>query len=1377
MHPARDAKLRLAHHIIHPEDRELALQYHEQRMRGNLSKRGYQLRILTKDGTVKWLRHNVSTIWWEDRPAGLGLLTDITEQRLMEENLRRARDELEIRVEERTVALKQANEKLLLEISERRRMEDATKVEKRKFETLCDEAPFAMMLIDQEGTFEYVNPKFKDMFGYDLADVCNGREWFGKAFPDPSYRHKVINVWVDDIRTHKAGELRPRIFVVTCRDGTRKTISFGSVQLPSGQHLVTCEDITERKRAEENLRLSESAYRTLAQNIPGIVYRAHLTDPPRTEFFNNAVESITGFSEEELRTGEVCSIDPLIQPEDRLRVIEKVKQALVGNMPLEMEYRIIHKNGGIKHLVDYGRPIRGTDGSEVHIDGVIFDITDRKQAEEALRESEEKFSKLFQNSPDAITLTELTGNKLVDVNENYTRISGYSREESIGRTTIELGLDPDDRNKFITALKEKGRVLGFEAPFKTKAGKIIICSISGDLIEIQGKQYLLGVVRDETERKRVEEALQASEHRYSAFLNSTTDLAFIKDEESRYVVVNKANQDFFGKAEHEIIGKTDFELMPAHAAENCRTSDLEALRHGGIVFAEEEIGGRAFETKKFPVPLMNGKTGVGGLIREVTERKRAEEALRQSEEKHRLVVDKAQEGILISQEGMIRFVNPKALEILACSEQELFSMPFTEFIHPDDREMVYSRYVRRLKGEQFQSRYSVRILTRDRAVKWVESDATTITWQGSPAALVFLNDVTERVRMEQALKESEERYRSLVEESFDGMFILKGSKIVFANSRLHQMLGYSPGELEGLDYWTIYHPDYWELTRERATARMRGENVVSQYEVKLQRKDGTGFDGELSARAVQVKGEPGVLVWVRDISERKSSEEAQRLLATAVAQAAEAIVVTDAEGKIQYVNPAFETITGYTRKEVIGQHTGLLKSGEHDQMFYRNLWETIKRGEVWTGHFINKRKDGRLYQEDSTISPVRDSNGKIVNFVAVKRDITEHLQLSAQLLQAQKMEAIGTLAGGIAHDFNNLLQVTLGYSELLLAEKRENDPEYADLQKIFSAAKSGAELVKSLLTFSRKVETKPIPLNLNRQVIQVEKLLRRTIPKMIEIELDLSDDLAEVSADPTQVEQILMNLAVNARDAMPDRGGLTIITKNATLDQEYCKVHVGAKPGEYVMLSVSDTGHGMEKAAIEHIFEPFYTTKEMGRGTGLGLAMVYGIVKQHDGHITCYSELGHGTIFNVYFPAIERQLEPDLEESSVMPAFGTETILLVNDEEFVRDLGSRILSKAGYNVLTATNGREALDIFEKERTRIALVILDLIMPEIGGKECLEELRRIDPQLKVLIASGLSDAASVRESIRIGAKGFMYKPFKSRELLRQVRKVLDEVPTV
>jgi two-component system, cell cycle sensor histidine kinase and response regulator CckA len=315
-------------------------------------------------------------------------------------------------------------------------------------------------------------------------------------------------------------------------------------------------------------------------------------------------------------------------------------------------------------------------------------------------------------------------------------------------------------------------------------------------------------------------------------------------------------------------------------------------------------------------------------------------------------------------------------------------------------------------------------------------------------------------------------------------------------------------------------------------------------------------------------------------------------------------------------------------------------------------------------------------------------------------------------------------------------------------------------------------MVRRLLTFSRKVESKPIPLNFNRSIVHVEKLLRRTIPKMIDIQLDLSDDLAEVHADPTQVEQVLMNLAVNARDAMPDGGKLTISTRNVSLDEEYCRVHAGAKPGEYVVLTVSDTGHGMDKATIDHIFEPFYTTKELGRGTGLGLAMVYGIVKQHGGYIGCYSEVKHGTTFNIYLHAIERQVGPEVEKIEVMPAFGTETILLVDDEEFVRDLGARILSKAGYKVLAATNGKEALDLFEKERTQISLVILDMIMPQMGGKACLKELLRIDPQAKVLIATGLSAYPSQRESVEMGTRGLVSKPFTFKELLRAVRDTLD-----
>ena len=587
------------------------------------------------------------------------------------------------------------------------------------------------------------------------------------------------------------------------------------------------------------------------------------------------------------------------------------------------------------------------------------------------------------------------------------------------------------------------------------------------------------------------------------------------------------------------------------------------------------------------------------------------------------------------------------------------------------------------------------------------------------------------------------------------------------------MLGYSQGELEGMDHWVIYHPEYQEIARERAMARMRYEDVEPQYEVKLQRRDGSTFDGEISARAVKVKGEPGVQVWVRDVSKRKRSEEAQRRLAAAVEQAAETVEITDPQGTIVYVNPSFERTTGYSREAAVGNNPRILKSGHHDDEFYKRMWDTITNGKIWTGHFINKKKDGTLFEEDVSISPVKDYSGEIVNYVAVKRDVTREVSLQRQLLQAQKMEAVGTLAGGIAHDFNNILQVALGYSELLLTGKSGKDPDYDDLQKIHLAARSGADLVRNLLTFSRKVEPRPVPMDLNNQVRNIEKLLHRVIPRMIDIRLELAVDLKRTNGDPGQIEQIIMNLAVNARDAMGEKGSLTIRTEDVTLDEEYCRLYVEAQPGDHVLLSVSDTGHGMDRDTLQHIFEPFYTTKEIGRGTGLGLAMVYGIVKQHGGHINCYSEVRKGTTFRVYLPAILSEPEDVAESVAEMPAFGTETLLLVDDEASVRGLGQRILTKSGYTVLIAANGEEALTLYTQKKKQVSLVILDLIMPSMGGKDCLHELLKIDPAVKVLIASGYAADETTRECVRLGAKGFVAKPFRLKDLLRQVRKTLDE----
>ncbi len=510
----------------------------------------------------------------------------------------------------------------------------------------------------------------------------------------------------------------------------------------------------------------------------------------------------------------------------------------------------------------------------------------------------------------------------------------------------------------------------------------------------------------------------------------------------------------------------------------------------------------------------------------------------------------------------------------------------------------------------------------------------------------------------------------------------------------------------------------------------------------------------------------------RVIMEKEKAIYATARLATAIEQSAEAIVITSVDGTIVYVNPAFERITGYSYNESIGSKPSILKSGLHDSSFYSSMWRTITSGAVWKGHIVNRKKDGSLYEEEVTISPVKEDSGTIVNYVAVKRDVTMEVSLHKQLQQAQKMEAIGILAGGVAHDFNNLLQIVAGFSELLLLEKSENTSEYDDLMKIHQAARNGADLVRGLLTFSRRVEPEFVPLNINNNIVQIIKMLERTFPKMIDIRTDLAPDLREINADTTQIEQVLMNLALNARDAMPEGGTLTLETRNVAFDETWCSRHIGFSPGEYVQMIVSDTGNGMSRETTEHIFEPFFTTKHPGSGTGLGLAIVYGIIQQHNGCIRCDSKPGKGTAFEIYFKAIEGIVKPEGAEIDVVSvAKGDGTLLLVDDEEPIRILGNRILREAGYKVLLAKNGREALELFRSEREHISLVILDLSMPAMDGRNCLKELISIDRRVKILIMSGYMDDITAEECINLGAAAFIGKPFRYNELLQQVHSLL------
>jgi PAS domain S-box-containing protein len=405
-------------------------------------------------------------------------------------------------------------------------------------------------------------------------------------------------------------------------------------------------------------------------------------------------------------------------------------------------------------------------------------------------------------------------------------------------------------------------------------------------------------------------------------------------------------------------------------------------------------------------------------------------------------------------------------------------------------------------------------------------------------------------------------------------------------------------------------------------------------ELRFMRKDSTQFWARMEIVATQnvVEGAPIYRVALRDITQHKQAEAERELLMTAIEQTDECVVITDSRGTIQYVNPVFERRTGYTRQEATGQNPRILKSGQQDKAFYHDLWKTISSGRVWQGRLINKRKNGSLYTEEVSISPVLDTTRRIVNYVAVKRDITEHLHLSNQFQQAQKMESVALLAGGVAHDFNNMLGIILGYTELSLRAVDPVSPIFADLEEIQKAATRSAILTRQLLAFARKQTVAPEVIDLNETAEGMLKMLRRIVGEDINLTWIPETGLWSVKIDPSQVDQILANLCVNAQDAIAGVGKIIVETKNCSFDAEYCSVHPDFVPGEYVKITVSDNGCGMDKLTLPRIFEPFFTTKGAGEGTGLGLASVYSAVQQNKGFINVYSEPGQGTTFTVYLP-------------------------------------------------------------------------------------------------------------------------------------------------
>jgi PAS domain S-box-containing protein len=638
---------------------------------------------------------------------------------------------------------------------------------------------------------------------------------------------------------------------------------------------------------------------------------------------------------------------------------------------------------------------------------------------------------------------------------------------------------------------------------------------------------------------------------------------------------------------------------------------------------------------------------------------------------------------------------------------------------------------------------------------------------GVPHLLTVVRNTTKRREAEEALRTSEERYRTLVEQTADGVLLLdRDGRIVDTNPAMGELLGRSTDELRGT-LWRGYvdpaQPADFPFLRPEPVA---GKPIV--FERRALRPDGSVVELEIHARRF-AKG--WMLGTARDIGARKAAERERARLVQAIEQTAESILITDPGGVVVFVNLAFEKETGFSREEVVGSKD-LPLYGADGPSRYAAISDAVERDGEWAGEIPSVARDGSMRREAIRVSAVRDSSGAIVNYIAVQRDVTHEHELEEQLRHSQKMEAVGRLAGGVAHDFNNLLTAISGFTELASSEAEPGSEVAGYLDEIRRSSERATALTRQLLAFGRRAVLQPRVLNLNRVVSEIAPMLQRIIGDDIRLEVRGDPLLRRTRTDRGQLEQVIVNLAANARDAMPNGGKLTIATENANLDHVYAAEHPEVQPGSYVRMCISDTGMGMDAATEEHIFEPFFTTKGPGGGTGLGLATVFGIVSQSGGHVSVSSVPGKGSTFCVELPAFEADHE---EKATAAVAStverGRETVLVVEDEPAVLAFAAQLLERNGYTVLRAASGDEAVDLARRYAGRIDLLFSDLVMPGLTGHETASAVRATRPEIRQLFASGYSEEMNANRGTPNPTHRFIAKPYGMDTLLRAVREVL------
>lgn len=1040
------------------------------------------------------------------------------------------------------------------------------------------------------------------------------------------------------------------------------------------REIADAEERRGRREAERSLALSEERYRIVAETASDAIITIDIDSIVR--FANSATERIFGYTTVEIIGQPITILMPERHRSGHLNAVSEYLRTRERSLDWSsVEIEAVRKDGKeINILISFGEY---DDESDHSFTAIIRDITQRKQDENKLRQSEEDFRGLVEATTQYVWQLDERGN-LTEFPQWWVDLTGQPYEVSLNYGWTEF-VHPDEREEvyktYVAALESRKPVVltlrlrdrsGNYGHYAARAVPIFnedgsfrkwICSLS-----------------DITERMVAEEALRESEARYRELFDSANDIIYTQDLDEKFTSINAAVQAVTGYTPEEIIGNDLSHLVAPGSVDKARQMTRKKLAEGGSTNYELEIirkdGGTAILEVSSKLVFENGKpTGVQGIARDITARKLAEELAHERDRQLSTLIENLP-GVVyrcrIDQDYRMEFINDAVLDLTGHPQEDFLegTRIFGDLIPEKERAEMRKQVQEELKnGRRYEVVYP--LIKRDGSERWVSDRGQGIfNADGKPYALEgFITDITERRNSQEALRRSEQQLR-VVTDTVPALITYFDRELIcrFENKYYLEWLGRPEGSIVGLHLREIVGPVAFEGIAQEFGIALAGNDFTVEREALLERTGSGGRSSYLRVSYVSDRDDEGNVIgafaFAIDLTETKRAEEA------------------------------------------------LQKSRE-------------------------------------------------------------------QLVQSQKLESVGRLAGGIAHDFNNMLTAITGYSELALRKLPADDPVRKNIEEIKKAGDRSAQLTNQLLAFSRRQILQAQVVDINDVILDTSKMLTRLIGENVLLETELSDDLYKVKCDPGQVSQIIVNLVVNARDAMPEGGTILVETSNTNLDAKYAAEHVGVSPGDYVVMTVSDTGIGMDEETRKHVFEPFFTTKEIGKGTGLGLSTVYGIAKQSGGNVWIYSEPGKGTTVKVYLPVaeVDSPIHRTPQQTNDF-RFGSERILLVEDEEAVRRLTSEMLRACGYSVVEAANGQEALETFRKSEDKFDMIFTDVVMPQVSGRELADRVLEISPKMKILFTSGYTDNAALRQGVLDETTNFISKPFSFLALASKIRETLD-----